>query len=511
MPRSTSLTGVRETDVLGSPLKNIVGDMDAEDAPIRAAVEAALTGKTVPDVAIAVQSDRMPRPVRMLATVRPRHAADGQVVGCAFTMPTVCDDASRALRWEMEDLECGLGKDLKDGLGECATKAELRAATEGAGLGLDTIGDLRDAIADLQAGGGGGDGDGSAHGERLGDLTRQLAELRERLDGHAPLTSVGSGEFGANLGSDADALKVSIQSLEGRIRDTEEMLDRKGDRTLVEGMRRSIDDLLASVHNLKLKVNEELSKEGGTANIEANILGKMDQMLVPLRNKQDEHAATMSHLSEDKASWQAVESLLEEKADLSDLATKANRSYCEALFNRMNSLLSTELAKLGNMNQDQTQNVEADIKRIQEYLATTASRDDVELLSTQMMEGQKRVDEDTAALTTKPLLQNYRCLSCDTFLPVLSQKNTPSIPNTSLPVTVGLDSMGPRLAHDRHLYGQNPRVAPPNDKPRLTSRGRPPPEVLRYSFRESEQTQSRPKTTAGRMLPAPQPPGEPKD
>lgn len=89
-----------------------------------------------------------------------------------------------------------------------------------------------------------------------------------------------------------------------------------------------------------------------------------------------------------------------------------------------------------------------------------ADRTDIMRLEEMIDELKKKEEEENAAGSARPYVHNYRCLSCDKFLPVLHQKSYPAIPKDSLPANVS-DSLAPKIHYERHMFHKTTTPQPP--------------------------------------------------
>eukprot|EP00163_Fabomonas_tropica_P004436 TRINITY_DN1390_c0_g1_i3.p1 TRINITY_DN1390_c0_g1~~TRINITY_DN1390_c0_g1_i3.p1 ORF type:complete len:1112 (-),score=337.00 TRINITY_DN1390_c0_g1_i3:220-3555(-) len=293
----------------------------------------------------------------------------------------------------------------------------------------------------------------------------QIASLQERISALASAptparnSSFKSLDLGAISDGDAHGVKKALSLLEARQLDLESMLEQKAARQQAENLKRTIDDLFSSLLQLKARVDDAFGKTDKSEE-QQRILSLVNEQLEPIEQRLTEQEGITAGLTKDKASWSELNLILEDKANASDLGTKANRSYAEALFERINNALHTELARLKS--DESAKGLAGDVERLQQILEGKADINEVNELRHDVhiaLERAQNVPEDTAAGANRALVHNYRCLSCDKFLPVLVSKPTFSSHSSNMPPG-DPDSLAPKIHFHRHKFHQTPPTTP---------------------------------------------------
>lgn len=288
--------------------------------------------------------------------------------------------------------------------------------------------------------------------ERLRDLAERVAEAAEAGGGGGGGGSEAAGFSTAGDSASTGVLKRAIASLDARHRELEDLLARKAERTYADSIKRALDETNSSLTQLKNRVKVELLNEESNTDRQEKMEALVKTMLDPLRTKMQDYDESISYLTKEKASWSAVEGMLEEKASTADLGAKANVTYVESLYERLNNTVRNEVDRMGSRERDSEGRVLEHIHNIQAALDEKVDRADlvrVERDLSKLDTTAKFLGEDDAAIFHRPA-QNVRCLTCDRFLPTITPRNAPLVQSNA---AVGQESqIGARVAFERFLF-----------------------------------------------------------
>jgi hypothetical protein len=256
------------------------------------------------------------------------------------------------------------------------------------------------------------------------------------------------------LGEVSDSHSKDIRTLFGAIKELSDLLEEKADAKKLHDLEDSRELIKEDILKLKADLEQKADKLDNQQlslalkKVTVDFQDLKDESV--LRGVIEQLSSNINLLFETKADAQLVQRALQEKGDAKVLATKANRSYCEALVERVTKSLNQLSTKVDNLASNSTfhSEIQQQIAALKKALQNKADREELLQHLTSVIESTSTavapVEAGLEATVSRSKLPVMYCLSCDRpltrFNPTPSQPAVPLLPSA------------PPSAHNRGSY-----------------------------------------------------------